>query len=243
MKNKLALVLMIVGALMMLASVGMTMYQDHEETVANETVMAVTDDVQQAVQKNAAFLALEPRPEEQPVADEASTGVDTPVVAIVATTGGSAEPTIVPDPIMAADEAPQTMPIVYVDGKAYIGMLTIPSLELDLPIQEQWSYAKLKQTPCHYSGTVYEGNLVLIAHNYDRHFGRLSTLKQGDSVLFTDANGMVYYFEVEVLETLQPNQNDYLTSGLWDLSLSTCTIGGRQRNVVRCRRVDPLAVP
>ena len=72
-----------------------------------------------------------------------------------------------------------TMPTVEIDGERYIGFLTIPDLELELPVMEDWDYDKLKIAPCRYSGTLLENDLTIAAHNYLRHFGRLAELGLG----------------------------------------------------------------
>ena len=69
------------------------------------------------------------------------------------------------------------MPTVEIDGYDYIGYLDIPSLELSLPVMSEWSYPQLKIAPCRYAGSVYLDDMILAAHNYDRHFGRLKNLE------------------------------------------------------------------
>ena len=69
------------------------------------------------------------------------------------------------------------MATIKVDGYDCIGVLSVPTLELELPVLTDWSYAKLKQAPCHYSGSYYEADFVIAAHNYKAHFGRLSELR------------------------------------------------------------------
>ena len=44
---------------------------------------------------------------------------------------------------------------------------------------ESWSYPKLKVAPCRYRGSAYLDDLIIAAHNYDRHFGRINTLLPG----------------------------------------------------------------
>lgn len=129
------------------------------------------------------------------------------------------------------------MPELKVDGRQYIGVLKIPSLKLQLPIMGEWSYPKLRTAPCRYVGSVYQNNMVICGHNYDRHFGRLKTLKIGAEVDFTDAEGNVFRYKVVELETLKPYAVNQMKSGDWDLTLFTCTIGGRTRVTVRCERV------
>ena len=45
------------------------------------------------------------------------------------------------------------MPTINVDGYECIGILSIPVLDLELPVLTDWSYAKLKKAPCIYYGS------------------------------------------------------------------------------------------
>ncbi len=148
-------------------------------------------------------------------------------------------PAAVPGAVLP-ENVPETdmeMPVKTVDGVDYIGVIAVPSLSLELPVASEWSYERLKTSPCRYSGSVYSGDMVLCAHNYSSHFGQIKTLKPGDAVVFTDVDGNVYNYEVAELETLQPVAVDEMKSGEWDLTLFTCTIGGQTRVTVRCDRV------
>lgn len=148
-------------------------------------------------------------------------------------------PAAVPGAVLP-ENVPETdmeMPVKTVDGVDYIGVIAVPSLSLELPVASEWSYERLKTSPCRYSGSVYSGDMVLCAHNYSSHFGQIKTLKPGDAVVFTDVDGNVYNYEVAELETLQPAAGDEMKSGEWDLTLFTCTIGGQTRVTVRCDRV------
>ena len=128
----------------------------------------------------------------------------------------------------------QEMRTVDVDGNPCIGILSIPVLEMELPVLTDWSYEKLKTAPCHYYGSYYDGDFVIAAHNFQSHFGRLSELQAGDMILFTDVSGVVRCYEVVLLETLPGEATmEMITSG-FDLSLYTCTPGGSSRVTVRC---------
>ena len=131
-------------------------------------------------------------------------------------------------------KVPLEMPTVKVEGYDCIGILSIPVLDLELPVLTDWSYAKLKKAPCHYYGSYYEKDFVIAAHNYKSHFGRLSELQTGDIVFFTDMNGETYYYEVALLETLPKEATKEMITGGFDLSLYTCTPGGASRVTVRC---------
>ena len=137
----------------------------------------------------------------------------------------SAEPTA---------EVPQEMLTAQVNGYDCIGVLSIPALELELPVLTDWSYAKLKIAPCHYFGSCYEKDFVIAAHNYQSHFGRLSELQPQDRIMFTDISGAVHCYEVVLLETLPADATDEMIASGFDLSLYTCTPGGASRVTVRC---------
>lgn len=132
----------------------------------------------------------------------------------------------------------RTMPVVTVNGYDYIGYLSLPSLGLELPVMSEWSYARLKIAPCRYTGSVYSGDMVLAAHNFSSHFGRLSELSPGDAVIFTDAEGNVFAYEVADAEILPPTAVEEMTAGEWPLTLFTCTYGGRTRLTIRCAAAE-----
>ncbi|MCF0151262.1 MAG: sortase [Firmicutes bacterium] len=143
------------------------------------------------------------------------------------------QPSAVQQPSADSDEAPQQKAPEPVE-RTYIGVLSVPSLHLQLPVQESWSYADLKATPCRLQGSPQQQDLVILAHNYKSHFGRLKELVQGDEVSFTSMDGVTYVYYVDCLETVEPQQVAKVTGGDWPLTLFTCTPGGLTRLVVYC---------
>ncbi|MBP1736602.1 MAG: hypothetical protein H6Q60_483 [Oscillospiraceae bacterium] len=115
-----------------------------------------------------------------------------------------------------------------------LGMIEIPSLNLTLPIQQEYSLANLKVSPCRFTNEGTLDRLVICGHNYKTHFGKLSHLTSGDSVVLTTMDGTVYHFTVTEVTDINSNDWDSLETGDWDLSLFTCTLGGQMRVLVRC---------
>lgn len=142
-----------------------------------------------------------------------------------------------PTPIGPAPYDP-AMAEVEIDGYRYIGYLSVPSLGLELPVMSEWDYARLKIAPCRYTGSAKTDDLVVMAHNYARHFGTLTQLSAGDTVFFTDAAGAVYCYEVAEVVILEPTAIEEMTSGDYALTLFTCTYGGKTRVTVRCDRAQ-----
>lgn len=126
---------------------------------------------------------------------------------------------------------------VVIDGNAYIGRLQIPALNLELPVMAQWSYENLRVAPCRQFGSAEEGNLVIAAHNYASHFGRLNELSLGDQVLFTDAKEVVWSYEVEKTETPSPDQAEEVADSGYGLVLYSCNYSGQSRVAVFCRKL------
>lgn len=129
------------------------------------------------------------------------------------------------------------MPAQIIDGNSYIGVLEVPSLGLRLPVMEEWSYPNLKISPCHYSGSAYLKNMVVAGHNYRSHFGSLNRLSVGDEIIFVDMDENRFIYTVSETEIVMPTDIAQMITGDWDLTLFTCTLGGRTRFTVRCTEI------
>lgn len=133
------------------------------------------------------------------------------------------------------------MPQVFVNNIGYAGYIFIPSLSLRLPVQNDWVYDLLTISPARYSGSVYQNNLVIGGHSYITHFRGLRGIAPGSKVIFYDAEGFSYEYEVSYVMSLNPDQGAVLLdeqSEDWDLTLFTCNTGGQTRCIVRCAAVE-----
>ena len=98
------------------------------------------------------------------------------------------------------------MPTVEINGQECIGTLEIPSLGLKFPVISE----------------------------YRTHFSGIKHLKLGDEVRFSDTVGNMFLYEVSEIETIDEHNIGAMETGEWDLTLFTCTKGGRARVAVRC---------
>lgn len=133
------------------------------------------------------------------------------------------------------DNPKMEMPIKQINGYDYIGYLRIKKLSLDLPIMNEWSYPLIRISPARFKGSIYENNMIILAHNYKAHFGYLYKLDRGDMVEFVDMDNNHFIYKVEEVEKINGDKMEELLSGVWDLTLFTCTLGGKSRVVVRCK--------
>ena len=135
--------------------------------------------------------------------------------------------------------AEREMPTFTVDGNLYVGELLIPAFDMTLPILAEYDYDMLNVAPCRFSGSVYQNDMVLAGHNYKKHFSPVRWLSLGSEIDFVDAEGKKYRYELTSVEILQPDELEALvTRDDWDLTLFTCTMGGRSRYTARCTRID-----
>ena len=206
-------VCMVLGGALLLGAAGLLGENRREESRAGEESAQVMVRLRREMEQAALPEETRTEPEQSPEAEE----------------------TPLPDP------AGREMPTLEIDGQTYIGYLELPTLGLSLPVMSKWSYPKLRVAPCRYWGSVYDDSLVILAHNYDRHFGRLQELATGDPVQFIDADGVIYQYTVEKQEILEKPDVEKMVDSGYDLTLFTCTYGGRHRVTVRLRRTRTLA--
>lgn len=136
----------------------------------------------------------------------------------------------------AAEE--RSMTVENIDGYGYIGFLGLPSLELELPVMADWTDSQLQIAPCRYFGSIFTNDLVIMAHNYAKHFGKLKDMRTGDAVTFTDMEGNTVRYQVAALDVVVPAAVEEVTAGDYDLTLFTCTYGGENRVVIYCNRIS-----
>ena len=198
------------GLLLLLAALGLTAYNLWRDAMASMSVDVVLERL---------TPTLSSRQSELPALSS----------------GEALEEAFVPDYVLNPEMA---MPEENIDGRSYIGVLDIPALGLSFPIISEWSYDALQIAPCRYSGSAYLDNLVIAGHNYRSHFASLPQLQPGDTVTFTDMDGNVFSYAVLSIETLSPYAISDMTSGDWDLTLFTCTVGGQSRLAIRCDQAE-----
>lgn len=140
------------------------------------------------------------------------------------------------DHIDAFDEEAKEMTVREIDGYEYIGYLSIPAFELELPVMSEWDYPRLRVAPCRQYGSTKTDDLVIAAHNYASHFGYLSKLEAGDLLTFTDMDSETIVYEVKAVDILAPTAVSTVRDSDFDLVLYTCTYGGENRVAVFCDR-------
>lgn len=199
--------MILLGLLLIAVALFLTAYNLYDEQRAEQSALQVIDRLEDYLPSGVPTEAsTEPIVEQAPMPNDA------------------------PDYVLCPD---MEMPVETINGIDYIGVLQIPSLELELPIASEWNYPNLKTAPCRYSGSAYLNNMIICAHNYSSHFGKLKSLSEGDVATFTDMAGNVFIYKMVERETLNPSDIEEMEDGDWDLTLFTCTVGGKTRVTIR----------
>lgn len=138
--------------------------------------------------------------------------------------------------VVSTDAISTEMATVQIDGRSYIGRVDVPRIGISLPVLAEWSEDGANIAPCRYKGSVFDGSLIIAAHNFASHFGNLYQLSDGDTVTFVDVNGQAFHYIVLTAETVDGTDLRGMEAGDWDLTLFTCNFSGNERTTVRCIR-------
>ena len=130
------------------------------------------------------------------------------------------------------------MKTININGDEYIGTITIPTINLELPVMSEYSYDRLKKAPCRYYGNLFTNDLIICAHAYETFFANINKLTQKDLIIFTDVDGNHYIYEVLEVEILKPTDVDEMVNNDFDLTLYTCTYDNMNRVTVRCNLIN-----
>ena len=95
--------------------------------------------------------------------------------------------------------------------------------------------------PCVYKGSVYENDLIIAAHNFSTHFGRIKNFGIGDKITFTDMEGAVFEYEISETQLIDGHDGYSMEeAGDRDMTLFTCNLSGVARVTVRCKRISDI---
>ncbi len=156
-----------------------------------------------------------------------------------ATSETSADPSGDTDPaekLETGTPAKKTLPVVTIDGYPYNGYLSIPAIDLEMPIVDSCNEEYLEYFLCRFYGDPYDGGMVIAGHNYRRIFRKIKELQAGDQVILTTMDGEQFLYIVSEIEVIDGAGTEQMLDGNWDLTLFTCTFGGKERYTVRCTK-------
>lgn len=138
------------------------------------------------------------------------------------------------NPVASEQDSDQGMPIERIGEYDYVGSIAIPTLGIYLPVAAQTNDARLRISPCLYSGSYLTDDLVICGEGYSSHFGSLGSVGIRDEVRFVAADGAMYRYVVSNVETDKLDDMGSIMDD-WDLTIFTFNADGTCC-VVRCIR-------
>ncbi len=143
-------------------------------------------------------------------------------------------------------DVPEEQKSVASDGTEYytIGVVDIPSINVNYPILSTYSDALLKIAPCKFHGPNPNevGNLCIAGHNYrnSKFFSKVPDLETGEIIEITDLGGNTVEYAVYDKFIVNPDElecTSQLTGGRREITLITCTDDNKQRHIIKAREV------
>jgi LPXTG-site transpeptidase (sortase) family protein len=141
-------------------------------------------------------------------------------------------------------EVPDEQKLTASDGTIYytIGVINIPSINVNYPILSTYTDELLKIAPCRFHGPNPNevGNLCIAGHNYknSKFFSKVPNLQLGDKIKITDLSGRMLTYTVYDKFIVNPDElecTSQLTNGNKEITLITCTNDNKQRHIIKAR--------
>lgn len=212
-KKRAGSVFVVIGAVLMLSALLLFVYNTIEAKIAGNASEGALSAIQNVIE----------HPAENPL-DEMAPDKD------------STKPTEAVAESLLTE--PETLETVEIEGYDYIGYLSIPAFELELPVMAQISEDRLYKAPCLQFGSPITDDAVIAGHNYKYHFLPLHNIQEGEKVTFTYMNGFVVEYAVVLRTIIHPTDIAAVQESEHDLVMYTCTSGGSSRVAVYCDRVE-----
>lgn len=207
-KKRLGFALIGIGAVLLTAALLLFLHNRSEDKRADASARAVLAAMQET---------------DIPAATETTAAPGETEAETTAATEGTAQTTA------AATGPVKELPRKTVEGHDYLGKLTFPTLELELPLIELIYLEDLQLAPGLQKGSPYSDDAVISGHNYPSQLGALKDLQPGDSVVFTDNDGASISYKVHAVKTLDPKETEAILNSPHPMVIYTCTPGGGDR--------------
>ena len=133
-----------------------------------------------------------------------------------------------------AEYVPGEMPVLQLGGVDYVCMLEIPGLGIALPVQNQWEAEVLRQRPCRFWGSVYDGTCILGGSGQRGQFAFCAQLDLGNILYLTDMQGARFSFRVAHIQRAQDVRFEKLSHAEYPLTLFMRQEYSSEYIIVRC---------
>ena len=128
------------------------------------------------------------------------------------------------------------MPVLQVKGEDFIAVLELPALGITLPVGSSWDTRKVREFPCRFTGSVYDGTLIIGGSDQKGQFENFEQLEDGSAVILTDMTSAEFSYTIERIERAKSARADILTDDSCDLTLFVRDAYSMEYLLVRCKK-------
>lgn len=128
------------------------------------------------------------------------------------------------------------MPALEIEGENIVALLEIPSHGITLPVGGVWDTWGLPFFPRRFSGTVYDGSLIIGGRDSTGQLACLKELDIGDVITVTDMTGARFTYAVEWVQHSTSATAEVLAAEDADLTLFARTAYAAEYVILRCRQ-------
>lgn len=132
-----------------------------------------------------------------------------------------------------------------IKGHKVVGIIRIPEVDLEYPILETTTEETLNLSITKFWGNEINeiGNVTLAGHNNlsGVMFGKIKKLENGDIIELTDIQNTTLKYEIFKTYIIDPNDISCILpvqEGVREVTLITCTTGGKERFIVKAREIE-----
>ena len=132
------------------------------------------------------------------------------------------------------DRVDTRMASVSIDGADFCAIVEIPGLGIRLPVYSEWDPARVRMYPCRFTGSIYDGTLIIGGSDAKGQFDFVSAITEGDTLFITDMEGNCYLYEVDRIDLASSADTNTLTEHGYSLVLFARNTYGSGYTVIRC---------
>lgn len=126
------------------------------------------------------------------------------------------------------------MPALQVEGCDYVAILEVPAYGVKLPVAAAWEAKEIYSHPCRFSGTVYDGSLVIGGADQQGQMEFLDRIYTDSAVTVRDMTGAAFDYVVADVRRSETAEADKLMEEGWDLTLFVRDSYTLDYIIVRC---------
>lgn len=127
------------------------------------------------------------------------------------------------------------MPVLEIDNTDYVAMLQIPSLNITLPVADEWNRNALLDAPARFYGSCYDHSLVIGGADNAHQFSFCDKIDNGTVIIVTDMTGTQFSYTVSRVDRSKNAESNWLVGTDYDLTIFCRDALSMEYVAVRCR--------